>query len=1014
MKTTNAVSLRDTQQHPKTGCLFFYACLLFATVCVSTSTAQIVYDDFSSGNLDKWSVVPAEGNAYSISSSILTLEPSGTPKYGYSTYTSTKSDFSFARSTGNPTGVFFDMPANAFIRTTEADGVYEEFNFGIKYSAGDTLYARISWNGNGSSRFDIFHNTTQLAAWWQGDITTMNTAGNRFALEWDGSTANVKLYNSAGTSLGTYVSTAFSGAVGNSGSIFFQFNTPPSVGTGEASISMDSIGVVPEPLSQDQGAVPELTLDAQQPRAIQPTGPNTWGGVNPQGAKFVVTSQGLEIGGKPFVPVAGEMHPTRTNEEAWEESILKMKAGGFNTVSSYILWNHLEMEPGKFDFTGNRNIRKFVQLCAKHGMYVWLRPGPFVNGESLFGGLPQWLFGVPGRERSNDPAYLNYVKRYYGKLGEQLKGLMFKDGGPVIAVQPENELGWVPVTWDHSFPGAGYGHERTDQDEAHLLQLKKMAEEAGMDAPLFTATGWGTVPMPWSKLLPTFGVYSFLGAGGPSEASTFTDNYGRPPEFYRYPVAYVELGTGCPSQADWRPIVPPESAEVSLLTRAACGGSMFAMFMYHGGTNPFGTRGPLNVSRNYPIMSYDFFAPIGEFGRLRDSYRALRPLANFLTGFPELITPTVTIWPGEPVRPDDTKNLRYVARIDGNRGFLFINNYQDKLKMPPREGVRIKIKLKDETITVPADDKGMNLAADAMAVLPLNLEMSGARLKYATAQLLACLDNDGHRTWVFFAPGGMSAEYAFDESSVAATAGATPTKDKGVVRIPVPEPGTSAIFEVTPVGGKSFSVLTLTRQQAVNVLKSDKLWGAQRLVLSNDDILTNGDTLRVSAVGNNELSFAVYPPPAELRSEPSETLAPQKDGVFSRYALTLPKREIKADIAKPEAGQLVVKVPRKEFDQLNDIFLRVDYTGDRGWAFLDSHLVADNFNNGLPWEIGLKRWREQLGGDGLFLRAAPWKTDASKIVFDGIAFRPTGNANEPAAIKSVTLVPEYAAEIRLP
>ncbi len=184
-------------------------------------------------------------------------------------------------------------------------------------------------------------------------------------------------------------------------------------------------------------------------------------------------------------------------------------------------------------------------------------------------------------------------------------------------------------------------------------------------------------------------------------------------------------------------------------------------------------------------------------------------------------------------------------------------------------------------------------------------------------------------------------------------------------------------------------------------------------MLSDNDILASGDMLRVSAVGKNELSFAVYPPPVGPLRGPGGPLAPQKDGAFARYALTLPKRGIKADIVKPQKGQLVVKIPRKEFDQLNDIFLRVDYAGDRGWAFLDSHLVTDNFNNGQPWEIGLKRWRKQLGGDGLFLRVVPWKTNADKIVFDGIAFRPTGKANEPAEIKSVTLVPEYVAEIRM-
>lgn len=233
------------QHHPKTGHLFLSACLLFATVCVSTSTAQIDYDDFSSGNLSKWNVEAAAGNTYSISNSILTLEPSATPSYGYSTYTSTKSDFSLARSTGNPTGAFFDMPANAFIRTVADGGTYEEFNFGIK-SSGNTLNGRINWNMT-SSIFDIQNNGVLLARAFQGDLATINSAGKRFAFEWDGTTASINLYSALGVNEGIFVSAAFTNTFDNLGSIYFQFNTPPGVAASEASISMDSFGVVPEP-----------------------------------------------------------------------------------------------------------------------------------------------------------------------------------------------------------------------------------------------------------------------------------------------------------------------------------------------------------------------------------------------------------------------------------------------------------------------------------------------------------------------------------------------------------------------------------------------------------------------------------------------------------------------------------------------------------------------------------------------------------------------------------------------
>jgi hypothetical protein len=99
------------------------------------------------------------------------------------------------------------------------------------------------------------------------------------------------------------------------------------------------------------------------------------------------------------------------------------------------------------------------------------------------------------------------------------------------------------------------------------------------------------------------------------------------------------------------------------------------------------------------------------------------------------------------------------------------------------------------------------------------------------------------------------------------------------------------------------------------------------------------------------------------------------------------------------------------FAKLNDIFLRVDYAGDRGWAFIDGTLVADNFNNGVPWEIGLKRWKGSLGNQGLFLRIVPWKGDTSKVLFDGITFKPVENATQPAIIRSAQLIPEYAANI---
>ena len=756
------------------------------------------------------------------------------------------------------------------------------------------------------------------------------------------------------------------------------------------------------------------TLDLSHPRVVGPVGKNSWGGVSPNGDRITVTSQSLEWNGKPFIITAGEMHPSRTDAAAWEESILKMKAGGLNTVSAYVFWNHIEQDPGVFDFTGNRDFRHFVQLCAKHEMKVWLRAGPFCNAEVLAGGLPQWLFGQPVDERSNDPGYLFYVGRFYQELGKQLHGLMFKDGGPIIAIQLENEYQHATPYWDFPYPGAGGGNKGSD-GESHMMKLKALALQAGLDAPLFTATAWGS-PVPVGEFLPTWGCYAYLGNGGPTDTSTFSEGRNNPPEKFigTYPFAFCELGGGSPPQAGWRPSIPPESVEVALFTRVACGGNLTGFYMYHGGMNPLGKHGPLNVAPWLSTLSYDFQAPIGEFGRIKQAYYQLRPFHQFMLDFPDLLAPAVSVLPDKYVEPDNAKDLRYMARVDGDHGFLFLNNFQDKLALPDRTNVQLSLKLKDGTLSIPDTDAGLTLKSGVMAALPFNLPLSGARLKYATAQLMSKVDANGERTLVFFAPKGMATEYVFDAATVKDIQGAQGVRSGNAIRISQVEPGTGATFKVTPVSGNPFSILTLTRHQAEHCLKVQSLWGAERLVLSDDDVICDGKSLRVSSVGNQHLSFAVFPNPVGKVSGPTGKLAGVADGVFTRYAVNLPKHEVQAEIKKVAVDKVLVKVPRAEFKNLNDIFLQVDYAGDRGWAFLDGTLVADSYNFGVPWELGLKRWQADVAEKGLFLRIVPWKGDTSKVLFDGITFKPVDSVQGAAVgFKSIKLVPEYVAEIRI-
>ncbi len=139
-----------------------------------------------------------------------------------------------------------------------------------------------------------------------------------------------------------------------------------------------------------------------------------------------------------YSPIVGEFHYSRYPEREWEQEILKIKAGGIQVISTYVFWIHHEEIEGQFDWSGQRNLRRFVQLCAKHGMYVWIRVGPWAHGEVRNGGLPDWLL-LKTATRENNPTYLKYVTRFYGQIGEQTKGLFWKDGGRIIGVQLENE-----------------------------------------------------------------------------------------------------------------------------------------------------------------------------------------------------------------------------------------------------------------------------------------------------------------------------------------------------------------------------------------------------------------------------------------------------------------------------------------------------------------------------------------------------------------------------------------------
>lgn len=189
-------------------------------------------------------------------------------------------------------------------------------------------------------------------------------------------------------------------------------------------------------------AASQKVYEINAPKTPMPiiTGKLDIGGTSPNGGSISVNNYYMSIDGKPVIPVMGEFHFSRYPREQWEEQIVKMKAGGVTVLPTYIFWALYEEYEDLWNWSGNHDLRHFIRLCQKHDMPVIIRIGPFCHGEMRNGSIPDWVFAKPLEIRSNDPEYLKLTRKLYHQIAQQLKGLYYKDGGPIIGCQLENEM----------------------------------------------------------------------------------------------------------------------------------------------------------------------------------------------------------------------------------------------------------------------------------------------------------------------------------------------------------------------------------------------------------------------------------------------------------------------------------------------------------------------------------------------------------------------------------------------
>lgn len=324
--------------------------------------------------------------------------------------------------------------------------------------------------------------------------------------------------------------------------------------------------------------------------------------------KFEVGNKTFLLNNKPFVIKAAEIHYPRIPKEYWEHRIEMSKALGMNTICLYIFWNLHEQEEGKYDFSGNKDVAEFCRLAQKHGMYVIVRPGPYVCAEWEMGGLPWWLLKKQDiRLREQDPYFMERTKLFMNEVGKQLANLQISKGGNIIMVQVENEYG-------------SFG-----SDKPYIAEIRDIVKGAGFnEVPLFQCD--------WNSNFENNALKGLLWTINFGTGANIGDQFRRLKELRPdTPLMCSEFWSGWFDHWGAKHETRSASALVNGLKEMLDQNISFSLYMTHGGTS-FGHWGGANFPNFSPTCtSYDYDAPISESGKATPKYYEVRELLkNYL------------------------------------------------------------------------------------------------------------------------------------------------------------------------------------------------------------------------------------------------------------------------------------------------------------------------------------------------------------------------------------------------
>ena len=348
------------------------------------------------------------------------------------------------------------------------------------------------------------------------------------------------------------------------------------------------------------------------------------------------------LNGEEFKLYSGAIHYFRTVPEYWQDRLAKLKAAGFNTVETYVAWNAHEKEPGKYDFSGILDIERFIETATELGLYVIVRPGPYICAEWEFGGLPAWLLKDPQmRVRCMYKPYLDAVSRWYKKLLAKITPYQTTNGGNVIAMQVENEYG-------------SYGNDR-----AYMMWVENLMKDCGVNVLLFTSDGPDDFMLSGGTLPHIFKTINFglnINVNGKFKHLRKFGETG--------PAVCMEFWNGWFDH--WGKKRQTRSPRI--VARCVKGflnaGAHFNMYMFHGGTN-FGYWSGANFDGKYwpTVTSYDYDALLTEWGGYTKKYHLVRKAMLGAQG----VKPEAAELPPEP-------KLQALGKVKLERAASFFDN----------------------------------------------------------------------------------------------------------------------------------------------------------------------------------------------------------------------------------------------------------------------------------------------------------------------------------------------------